>query len=155
MNRRKSVHPYDQALSPEKKKSTSNLSPFRRRTKEKLDSADLEPVQSLEERRLSEVARPGSGSASGAPQLGPLPSVIENGTSAEETAISQAGLGLVNGAETSSAPKLQEPLVPIPSPVKRSSMVEPFSKPATDGQGFSVPPPATDPITLAEQEAAL
>lgn len=155
MNRRKSTHPYDQALSPEKKRSTPNLSPFRRKTKDKLESTDLEPVQSLDERRLSEVTTPGSRSATGAPQLEPLPSVTENGAAAEPTSTSQAGLGLVNGADTSSAPKLQDPLVPMPSPVNRSSMVEPFSKPTTDGQGFSVPPPATDPITLAEQEAAL
>lgn len=148
------MHPYDQTISPERKKSSSNLGPFRRRTKEKLDTSDLQPVQSNEERRFSEVTRPES--APGPSAQEPLSPVKENGTAAEEPPPSQAGLGLMNGTEPSGDSKLPEPLLPSPPPVNRSSMVEfPTSKPATDGQGFSVPPPATDPITLAEQEAAL
>jgi len=154
INRRKSMHPYDQAGSPERKKSSSNLGPFKRRHKEKAEPSDPTPIQSLEDRSISETARPDSEPTRSAVRE-TLPVVKENGVTGEESSTSQIGSGLVNGAESSSGSKLQEPLQPTPAPDRKSSAEIP-SKPATDGQGFSIPPiAATDPITLAEQEAAL
>ena len=155
INRRKSMHPYDHAASPDRKKSSSNLGPFKRRNKEKAEASDMPPARSVEDRNTPETARPGSEPAPSATRE-PLPAVKENGTAAEEPSTSPAGKSLVNGAASSSGSKLQEPLQPTPAADRNSVTETSSSKPTTDGQGFSIPPiAATDPITLAEQEAAL
>ena len=154
INRRKSTIPYDQSISEERKKSSPSLGPFKRKQKEKevRRPAEVQPSQPLNERRLSQITRPDSQSAPSIPSE-PVPPAKTNGTTEEETPAALTGLGLVNGAET---PKPQEPLQPTPSTADRPlSSTDIAPKPAADGQGFSVPPVANDPITQAEQEAAL
>src|SRR2546430_4742456 len=99
--------------------------------------------------------RPGSQSAPSIPSE-PVPPIRTNGTTEKESPAVRSGLGLVNGTEAPSSPKLQEPLRPTPSTTDRPvSGIDIAPKPATDGEGFSIPPAANDPITQAEQEAAL
>ena len=157
INRRKSGVPYDHSTMEERKKSSSNLGPFKRKNKEKeaRKPAEVQPTQSPNDRRLSEPTRSGSQSAPSIPSE-PVPPVKTNGTADKESSATRSGLGLVNGTEPPSSPKLQEPLQPTPSASDRPiSGIDIAPKPATDGEGFSIPPAANDPITQAVQEAAL
>lgn len=157
INRRKSGLPYDHSAAEERKKSSSNLGPFKRKNKEKeaRRHTEVQPTQSPDERRLSEATRPGSQSAPSIPSES-VPPIKTNGTAEKESSTTRSGLGLVNGTEVPSSPKLQEPLQPTPSTSDRPvSGIDIAPKPDTDGEGFSIPPAANDPITQAEQEAAL
>jgi hypothetical protein len=157
INRRKSGLPYDHSAVEERKKSSSNLGPFKRKNKEKeaRRTAEVQTTQSPNERRLSEVTRPDSQSAPSIPSES-VPPIKTNGTAEKESSSAPSGLDLVNGTDTPSSPKLQEPLQPTPSTAERPiSSIDITPKPTTDGEGFSIPPAANDPITQAEQEAAL
>ena len=116
MRRRQSVHPYGQASSPERKKSSSNLgSAFgrfgRRESHQNLDSQLSPPSTS---------GRPSTGPSQSprASDSGPPPiqehqsSEGPNGISSETNGETSAGL--VNGAETASTSQLPE-LKPLPA----------------------------------------
>ena len=112
IGRRKSTHPYGQSRSPERKKSSSNLSssgfsPFKKRSKDKQQTeAPAQPSSSS--RRLSETAAPRLPEMAQPLGLDMSPSEHPNGTVPEAPEVES---GLVNGAK-SVAPQLQEPLQP-------------------------------------------
>jgi F-BAR domain only protein len=128
--RRQSTHPYGQNLSPERKRSSSNITSkignFGKKSKE--GSTSLSP-QPTGESHGAESAAPTSRRSDSVPSpiLERVSSDIPNGKTPDHSRGSEAGPSLVNGNVSSSSPMLEDSTIGPNSPpdaVEVSRLIE-------------------------------
>jgi hypothetical protein len=148
--RRQSTHPYQQNVSPERKKSSNNIgSAFGRfrPSHQQIGEQHLSPPPTG---RTFSSDGPESPRASNEPvpnleRIASFTSDRANGTPLQSVSETNGSTGLTNGA-TGSHSALPEPLIP--------SAPASSSEPPKDAEGFSLPSSSIDPIQQAMNEAA-
>lgn len=148
--RRQSTHPYQQNVSPERKKSSNNIgSAFGRfrQSHQQIGDQHLSPPPTG--RTLSsdgpENPHISHEPPSNLERIASYTSERTNGTPLQSVAETNGSTGLTNGA-SGSHPALLEPMVP--------SAPTSSSEPPKDAEGFSLPSSSIDPIQQAMNEAA-
>lgn len=117
--RRQSTHPYGQNLSPERKRSSSNITSkignFGKKSKE--GSTSLSP-QPTGESQGAETVAPASRRSDSVPSpiMEHVSSDIPNGKTPDQSRNSEAGPSLVNGNVSSTSPMLGDSIIGSTSP---------------------------------------